>query len=672
MELARTSQLKTPYHGIRPVYPAPCVPRRIVSEDPEKNQAEHSWEGDYRPVSPEGSQRPAQVHVDPLQTEFLVRLADTLNTTLDLKTLLERTASLVRAVIDYRIFAILLVNDRTHDLRMRFQIGHKPEAERMRIRMGQGIVGEVAQNRQPMLVNDVTQASNYINVNPDVRSELAVPLITKNRMIGVIDIQAEQPNYFKPEHLHLLTLTASRIAGAIENARLYTRVARQAQTLQMLNEISREITSILDPDELLQRVGELVRRVIDYQMFSIWLVNERDQVLENRLSIRSIHRSDPKEKREESRRSIWDSSPPEPPPLTPPTSVLGEPQAPDGPLGTTIPLGRGLVGAAMQEKRVIFVADVRKDPRYHMVNPETRSEMTVPLIYKGTAIGVLDIEHTRLHYFTEDHERTMTTLAAQIAISLENAQLYQRVMQQEQRLERDLAMAREVQLRLLPPAKPQHKRAEFAARFLPARTIGGDLYDFLPYDANRSAIALGDVSGKAAPAALYAALVSGIMRSVASQHLSPSEMLRTLNDALQERRLDSQYVTMLFGVWNDENLTVQIANGGSVQPLFCRGEEIETIRAEGFPLGMFPNATWDEFSISTQPGDSVVFFSDGIVDAQNSAGEMFGNDRLIATVKKNHHKSASKLAESILNDVGRFQGKRDRFDDETVVVLRVI
>ncbi|HEY1499399.1 MAG TPA: SpoIIE family protein phosphatase [Acidobacteriaceae bacterium] len=652
-----------------------------MTEDPEQNPAvnppEHSWEGDYRPVSPEGTQRAGQVHVDPLQTEFLVRLADTLNTTLDLKTLLERTASLVRAVVDYRIFAILLVNDRTHDLRMRFQIGHKPEVERMRIRMGQGIVGEVAQSREPMVVNDVTSASNYINANPEVRSELAVPLITRNRMIGVIDIQSEQLNYFKQEHLHLLTLTASRIAGAIENARLYTRVARQAQTLQVLNEISREITSILDPDALLERVGQLVRRIIDYQMFSVWLVNDRDQILENRLSIRFTHRSDGKDKEKdkdhpaEPKRTIWDSAPPLVPPLTPPGSVLGLADNPSV-LGTTIPLDRGLVGAAIREKRVIHVSDVRKDSRYHMVNPETRSEMTVPLIYKGTAIGVLDVEHTRLHYFTEDHERAMTTLAAQIAIALENAQLYQRVTQQEQRLERDLAMAREVQLRLLPPAKPQHKRAEFAARFLPARTIGGDLYDFLQYDPNRSAIALGDVSGKAAPAALYAALVSGIMRSVASQHLSPSQMLRTLNDALQERRLDSQYVTMLFGVWNDENLTLQIANGGSVQPLFCRGEEIETIRAEGFPLGMFPSASWEEFSIATQPGDSVVFFSDGIVDAQNSAGEMFGNDRLIATVKKHQHKSASRLAESILTDVGRFQGKKDRFDDETVVVLRVI
>ncbi|HTW49956.1 MAG TPA: SpoIIE family protein phosphatase [Acidobacteriaceae bacterium] len=605
-------------------------PRAPATAEP----AEHVWEGDYRPASGEAP-RPvqAQAYIDVPQTEFLMRLADALNTTLDLKTLLERAAALVRAVIDYRIFAILLVNDRTNDLRMRFQIGHKPEIERLRIRVGHGVVGQVAQTRQPVLLNDVSKVENYIDANPDVRSELAVPLITKNRVIGVIDIQAEQINYFKPEHLHLLTLTASRIAIAVENARLYTRVARQAQTLQLLNEISREITSILDPHELLERVGQLIRRIIDYQMLSIWLVNERDQVMENHLAIRFGERFDPQEK---------------------------------------LPLDRGLVGAAVTEKRVVNVPDVRKDARYHMVNPETRSEMAVPLIYKGRSIGVLDIEHTRGHYFNEDHERAMTTLANQLAIALENAQLYQRVAQQEQRLERDLAMAREVQLRLLPPKKPQHKRAELAARFLPARTIGGDLYDFLQYDANHSAIALGDVSGKAAPAALYAALVSGIMRSVAGRKPGPASMFKALNDALQERKLDTQYVAMLFAVWNDENLTLQIANAGAVQPLFCRGEEIETIRAEGFPLGMFPAATWEEFSISTQPGDSVVFFSDGIVDAQNAAGDMFGNDRLVACVKKNQHKSASKLAESILAEVGKFQGKRDRFDDETVVVLRVI
>ncbi|HEX5236772.1 MAG TPA: SpoIIE family protein phosphatase [Silvibacterium sp.] len=589
------------------------------------------FEGDYRPTV--GTFAPVQVRVDPLEIEFLIRLADALNTTLDLQTLLKRTADLVRAVIDYRIFAILLINDRTNDLRMRFQIGHTSEVERMRIKMGEGVVGQVAQQRQAILVNDVSKAENYINANPQVCSELAVPLIVKNRLIGVIDIQAEQLNYFKPEHQHLLQLTASRIGQAIENARLYTRVSRQAQTLEVLNEISRELTSILDLDELLERISQLLRRIIDFQMFSIWMVNEHERVLENQFALRFGERFYPEEK---------------------------------------IPLGRGLVGAAISSHRLVRVSDVRKDERYILINPEARSEMAVPLIYKGKVIGVLDIEHTRAHYFNEDHERALTTLAAQIAISIENARLYQRVTQQEQRLERDLAMAREVQLRLLPPAKPKHQQAEFSARFIPARTIGGDLYDLIQYDSNRSAIALGDVSGKAAPAALYAALVSGIMRSAANLTLSPSALLKSLNDSLQERKLDSQYVAMLYAVWNDENRTLQIANAGAVQPLICRSGEIETVKAEGFPLGLFPNVEYEEFTMATQPGDSIIFFSDGIVDAQNQEDEMFGDDRLKCVVRKNQQNSASKIADAILAEVGKFQHGRERFDDETVVVLKVL
>jgi sigma-B regulation protein RsbU (phosphoserine phosphatase) len=603
-----------------------------VSKEPTHSAGTHeTFEGDYRPTVPAPAS--PQIRVDPIDIEFLTRLADALNTTLDLQTLLKRTADLVRAVIDYRIFAILLINDRTNDLRMRFQIGHTSEVERMRIKMGEGVVGEVAQQRHAMIVNDVTKAGNYINANPQVRSELAVPLIVKNRLIGVIDIQSEQTDYFKLEHQRLLQLTATRIGQAIENARLYTRVARQAQTLEVLNEISRELTSILDVDELLERISQLLRRIIDFQMFSIWLVNEHERVLENRFALRFGERFHPEEK---------------------------------------LPLDRGLVGAAIASHRLVRVSDVRKDSRYIMINPEARAEMAVPLIYKGKVIGVLDVEHTRAHYFNEDHERALTTLAAQIAISIENARLYQRVTQQEQRLERDMAMAREVQLRLLPPVKPKHKQAEFSARFIPARTIGGDLYDLIQYDPNRSAVALGDVSGKAAPAALYAALVSGIMRSAASQSLSPSALLKVLNDSLQERKLDSQYVVMLYGVWNDDNRTLQIANAGATQPLICRSGEVETIKAEGFPLGLFPNVDYEEFTLATQPGDSIIFFSDGITDAQNNEEEMFGDDRLKAIVKKNHQKPATKIADAILAEVGKFQHGRERFDDETVVVLKVL
>jgi sigma-B regulation protein RsbU (phosphoserine phosphatase) len=600
-------------------------------QDRPEDRSPESFEGDYRPAS-EGAAARAKVRTEPIQLAFLMRLANALNATLDLQTIMHQTAELVRAVIDFRIFAILLLNDRTNDLRMRYQIGHTPETERRRFRIGEGIIGEAASRKEPVLVNDVRGAKNYVSANDAVRSELAVPLIVKGRIIGVIDIESEEVGYFQEEQLRLLELTASRVAVAIENARLYTRVSRQAQTLAVLTEISRDLSSILDLDELLERIGHLLRRLIDYQMFSILLLNERDQVLETQFAVRFGERYVPVER---------------------------------------VPLGRGLVGVAVQTQAPVYSPDVRRDPRYHVVNPLTRSELAVPLIYKKKVIGVLDMEHTRVNYFNEDHQRTIVTLAAQIAIAIENARLYQRVAQQEQRLEHDLEMAREVQLRLLPQSRPQHHHAEFAARFMAARTIGGDMYDFLHYDSHRTGIALGDASGKAAPAALYAALVSGIMRAAAPRALHPEEMLRLLNDSLQERRVDAQYVTMVYAVWNDEDQTLEISNAGAVQPLICRNGEVETIHAEGFPLGLFPDVSYEQFTLSTRPGDSVIFFSDGLADAQNPAGEMFGTEQLTELVQQHASLSAGELADLIMAAISEFQNGAEHFDDETLIVLRV-
>jgi len=253
-----------------------------MSSPPPSSREEPEFEGDYRPADPArpgAHLDPANIRVEPADVAYLMQLTDALNTTLDLETLLHRTADLVRAVIPYSIFAILLENDRTHELRMRFQIGHTVQVERLRIPPGRGVVGQVALTRQPVLLNDVSTSDAYLAVNPAVRSELAVPLIAKNRLIGVMDIESEQADYFRPEHLRLLTLTASRIAQAIENARLYARVSRQAQTLTVLNEVATELISILDLDPLLERIGQLLRRLIDYQMFTIMLLDEKGETL---------------------------------------------------------------------------------------------------------------------------------------------------------------------------------------------------------------------------------------------------------------------------------------------------------------------------------------------------------------------------------------------------------
>jgi sigma-B regulation protein RsbU (phosphoserine phosphatase) len=604
-------------------------------DNPLSPREEFEIEGDYRPADPANSGArldPANLRVEPADVVYLMQLADALNTTLDLETLLRRTSELVREVIPYRIFAILLLNDRTRELRMRFQIGHSAEAERLRLPLGKGVVGQVALTRQPVLLNDASSAEYYVAANPGVRSELAVPLIAKNRLIGVMDIESEQAGYFRPEHLRLLTLTASRIAQAIENARLYARVSRQAQTLTVLNEIATELTSILDLDPLLEKVGQLLRRLIDYQMFTILLLDEKGETLITRYAWR-----------------------------------FGFAHAPL----RSLPVDSGLVGAAVREWRLVNVPDVRKDPRYLPMNPETRSELIVPLFHKGRIIGVLDLEHTRMGFFNEEHERVLTTLAAQVAIAIENARLYQAVRSQERQLERDIAMAREVQLRLLPPSAPQMANAEMAVRFLPARTIGGDLYDFVDYGPGRTAIVLGDVSGKAAPAALFAALVSGIMRSAAQQCPEPARMLALMNDALQERKLESQYVTMLFALWNDQSRTLQVANSGAVQPVFCRSGEPVTVRAEGFPLGLFPDVTYDELNMAAEPGDVIVFVSDGILDAENALGEMYGQERLAGLLCSRRGQPAQEIADAILADVSRFQGDHERFDDETIILLKV-
>jgi sigma-B regulation protein RsbU (phosphoserine phosphatase) len=570
-----------------------------------------------------------QSKVEPL----LLEVADVVNTTLDLDTTLRRVAELVRKVFDYEIFAILLLNEKTQELRIRFNVGYKRElAEKIRIKMGEGVTGLAAQNREAMLVGDVTTDPRYISGVPDVRSELAVPLIVKNKVIGVIDIESPQPNHFTEEHKRLLTLIASRMAVGIENARLYTRTTRQARTLLLLNEIARELTSILNLDELLKRIAELLSRLIDYQMFSILLVDPTGEKLQHRFSLRfqeNIH------------------------------------------LKHDIPIGEGVVGYAVQQKEVVLVSDVTKDSHYILLNPETRSELAAPLIYKDKVIGVLDLEHTRRGFFTDDHKRTITTLAAQVAIAIENARLYEQIERQEKRLERDLALARELQFRLLPQAPPDLANLEVAAKFSPARAIGGDLYDFVDYSLSRFAMVIGDVSGKGAPAAIYAALVSGILRSHAPIEPGPAEMLSAVNFSLGERRIEGQFVSIIFALWDDSNRTLQVANSGLPRPLYCHDGKIEVIEATGLPLGLFDDADYDEFTFHAKPGDMFVFFSDGILDARNQAGDMFGRRRVEEIVAKSCEFSADGVVDALFKAVAEHAAGVETFDDETVVAIKV-
>lgn len=563
---------------------------------------------------------------------LLLEASERINSTLDLDELMVRIAEVVKHAVDYEVFAILLLHEKTQELRVRFSIGHPDELVRgLRIQVGEGIVGRAAQSRHSVRVGDVRREPTYIQSLPSIRSELAVPLIAKNRVVGIVDLEAPWPDFFTEQHQNLLELLAGRIAAAIENAGLYRRSVRQSRTLHLLNEISRDLSSVLVLNELLRKIGTLTKRLIDYHRFSILLADERAQTYNTVISIKLDERMPEK---------------------------------------YTVPFGQGIIGAAVNAGRTVVVPDVTHDSRYISVNPETRSEMVVPLLYHDRVIGVADLESPRLNYFTEEHVRVFSTLAPQIAVAIENARLYERVVRSEARLERDLERAREIQMHLMPSLCPVIPGLEVCARFQPARELGGDLYDFLNYGKDRHVLAIGDVSGKGAPAALYGAMVSGILRSFAPLRLAAPDMLRKLNVALLERKIEGHFITLTYCIWEPKVRTMRLANAGMPLPIVVRKGKSHSIRAEGVPLGLLEQSDYQEISLTLEKGDLLAMFSDGIVEANDPEQEEFGTRRLENLLREHFHDSVGDIIEAVFTELAGFEQGRPRRDDQTLMLIR--
>jgi len=563
----------------------------------------------------------------------LTEIGEEVNASLDLDEVLARTAALIKRHIDYEIFGVLMFEGDGSYLKHRFAIGYPRElVENLRVPVGQGISGTAAATGHSVRVADTLTDPRYINAIDSVRSELAVPLMLRNRCVGVLDIQSRHPDYFTREQQKILTLLAGRLAIAVENARLFEKVRAQADTLLLLNEVSRETASILDVEELLRRAAEQTKRVIDYQILSIMLYDEEQKVFRHRVDVKHGQR------------------------------VQGKMRA---------AASEGIVGAAATLKEPVIVPDVSVDPRYLMVNPETRSELAIPMIHKGKVIGVLDLESPQANYFTEDHVQTLSILAGNLAVSLENARLYEQVARDEARLERDLQAAKRIQGALLRPVPTEDFGVDLAARYLSAREVCGDLYEFLRYGPQQLGIALGDVSGKGTAAALYGAVSIGIMRSLAPQKLQPAEMLQQMNQLVGERRIEGRFMTACFATWQKGRSKLRVANAGQSQPLLYKDGRCGKIELTGFPLGIYEEVSYDEWGVTLETGDILVFHSDGIAETTNSEGQFFGTQRLRKLIEDKHEVTAAELADIVLREVDWFANSAPLADDRTLVVLKV-
>ena len=412
----------------------------------------------------------------------------------------------------------------------------------------------------------------------------------------------------------------------------------QVETLTLLYEISHELTSILDRGELLRRIAERVKKLVDYDVFAVMLWNESRQVLESVFSMR-----------------YQDAIPSR----------------------VEMPLHQGITGTAAAERRTIRVVDVRLDPRYMagcQADVEVRSELVVPLLLQNRLIGVLDLESTKPHAFSGEHERLLNILGSYIAVALENSRLFEDARENQTRLMNDLETAREIQRQLLPSGAREVPGLDLATAYVPARELGGDFYDLLPYGVGRLAIANGDVSGKGTAAALYGSLAIGILRElVHNNESSPAEMLSHLNERLLAARLDARYIAMQFAIYDAALRELAIANAGGTLPLLVRNGEVTEINVTGMPLGLLPEAEYEDQTLTLIPGDVVVFASDGIHESMNPEQEEFGIDRLkllLSTVAPAD--PGYTVAQRIVKATDEHAGPgRPPHDDRTLLILRV-
>ncbi len=555
----------------------------------------------------------------------------------ELDELLQKIPELIGRLIPFDAFAVYLLDDKHSELRIAYGVGY-PDTSHYRPRITDGIVGHVVSTQETMVVGDITLEPSYVEVVPGMASTLAVPLVHKNKPIGALNVLSRSRDMYSERDAAILRQFAAHVALALVNARLFEQQRLDAEAFETLAEIGRDVAALMDLDELLSRIAQLARRVVDYRTFGILLLHEATKELEMKVAVQFGDR-------------------------------VALPK---------VPLGEGLVGYSALHREPVMVPDVSKDPRYIKVVDDVRSELVVPMLLKDRCIGVFDLESPELDAFTKRDVEILTLLASQAAVAIENARLYEEASQTEARLEKELRFARRVQAALLPTKLPKKmKGVDVDASFSAALELGGDFYDYLVPESQTLIMALGDVSGKGVPAALYSVFAGELVRGrtfrrrYVPERSSPAAVLMSINTILHERQLEEYYCTLCYAIFDLKRRSVTLANSGVPYPVRASGETCGLIEAPGVPLGSFPGMTYDEVTLPLTSGDVFVFCSDGVSEAMNRKSEEFGSGRLIDVVAKTKHLTAKEIVYSIVEAVEAHRAGFPPNDDTTVVALKI-
>jgi sigma-B regulation protein RsbU (phosphoserine phosphatase) len=397
------------------------------------------------------------------------------------------------------------------------------------------------------------------------------------------------------------------------------------QTLMKLQRMAQLITSALDLDVLLDRVVNDIAASIGCVEVSVWLRDPEgdDMVLHGVRGCTTYKK------------------------------------------GERLKIGRrGMVGHVASTGRLRYANDVSVDPYYLACEPDTRSEVTVPLKVDGEVIGVLSVDHKQTNAFSEDQLQVFEALAGHIAVAIENARLFRCERMQREHMEREGEDARAVQQALFVKAVPLLPGFAFETAWNPAGAVAGDWFDLIDLGEDRCGIVLADVSGKGMPAALLMSATRAILRSLVKVDPSPGRTLMQLNQTLLDDLPLGKFVTMIYAVLDARSRQITVASAGHLRPLLIDGTcsflDVET----GLPLGLGPSS-YPERTLSLDPGMQLLFYTDGITEAMNHSGEEYGSARLVE-----HFLRPGACVEQLIEEVRRFDHGSDHTDDATAVLIR--
>ena len=333
--------------------------------------------------------------------------------------------------------------------------------------------------------------------------------------------------------------------------------------------------------------------------------------------------------------------------------------------GNSLKIGKqGMVGYVAGTGQMRYAPDVRKDPYYIGCEESTLSEVAIPLHVEGKLIGVFTASHPELDAFPAEQLRLLQALCSYVAVAVHNARRFQHERSEREQMSREANEARKIQEALLPRCSPYIPGFAVTGLSTPAGAVGGDWYDFIPFDDGRWGLVLADVSGKGTAAALLMSATRGILRSLASA-CCPSEVLTRLNELLVNDFPSGRFVTMVYAILDPATRTLKFSSAGHLRPLLIENSHAQFLDTErGLPLGIGPGG-YSEAQVQLTPGSRLLFYSDGITEATNLEDDEYGAERL-----EKHFRRTDASAESILEDVRTFANGAGLHDDATVILVK--